>query len=122
MFISVEVGMEYHAFLGDLPYLAETEDLEATGVGQNGARPADVFVQAAEIANQFMAWAQVEVVGIRQNDFGVQILFQLRRGQAFDGSLGADGHENGGFDDSVRGMNPSGTGAGDGAFGLQFKM
>ena len=68
-----------------------------------------------------MARPQVKVVGIRENDFGVEIFFELPGHQAFDRRLGADGHEYGGFDDAVGGMEQAGAGTGLGTLGLEFK-
>lgn len=58
-------------------------------------------MQAAQIADEFMARAQVEMVGIREDDLGPE-LFERFLGQGFDRSLGAHGHEERGLDRAVR--------------------
>ena len=47
---AIDGRAELHALLRDLSQVLQAEDLEAAGIREDGARPADVFVQAAEIA------------------------------------------------------------------------
>ena len=89
---AIEVRAEADAFVGDLAQLAEGEDLEAAGVGEHGARPADEFVQAAHAADGFVAGAQIEVIGVAENDFGAERFEHVLR-DGFDRALRADGHE-----------------------------
>jgi hypothetical protein len=94
---AVEVGAEADALVGDFAERAEREDLEAAGVGEHGARPTDEAMQAAHAADGFVAGAQVEMVGVAEDDFCAEGLERVL-GDGFDGSLRADGHEDGGLD------------------------
>ncbi len=51
--VAVEVGAEKNALFGDFTQGVEAEDLEAAGIGQDGAGPSHEFVEAAEIADGF---------------------------------------------------------------------
>ena len=95
-----KMGAEADAFVGDFAELAERENLEAAGVGEHGAGPADEAVQAAHAADGFVAGAEVEVVGVAEDDLGAED-FEDVLGDGFDGAGGAHGHEDGGFDDLV---------------------
>ncbi len=94
---AVEMRAEAHAFVADLAQGAEAEDLKASGVSEHGAGPADEAVQSAHAADGFVAGAQVEVIGVAEDDFGAQG-FEDVLGNGLDGAGGADGHEDGGFD------------------------
>ena len=37
--VAVQVRLEQHAFVADLAQIAEAEDLESAGIGQDGPRP-----------------------------------------------------------------------------------
>ena len=121
MAVAVQVGVEDDSLFGDLANLGEAPDLETSRIGQNRPRPVHEFVEAAHLADQFMAWPQVEMIGIRENDFGVEIFLDLPRHQAFNRRLGTDGHKYRGFDDAVGGMEQSGPRAGLGTLSLEFE-
>ena len=59
MFGAVEVRSKRDSFVGDFAQRGETEYLVAAGVRQNGPLPGHKLVQAAQLANQFVAWAQI---------------------------------------------------------------
>ena len=63
----------------------------------------------------------VEVIGIGQQDLDAQILGQVALGEALDGSLRTDGHENGSFNGAVRCVEQAGASARVGAFGDDFE-
>ena len=63
---------ETHALVRDLAQLAQAEDLKAAGVGEHGARPADEAVQPAHAADGLVAGAQIEVIGVAENDLRAQ--------------------------------------------------
>jgi hypothetical protein len=79
-------------------------------------------MQTAHALNSFVAGAEEQVVGVRQNDFGVQIVDEIARCQALDGALGADGHEYRRLNYAMRGVQQSGTRAGLRAGCLYFEM
>ena len=111
----IEVRAEAHAVVGDFAQLAERENLKAAGVGEQGARPTDEFVQAAHAADGLVAGAQVEVIGVAENDLGAERFQRVLR-DGFDRSLRADGHEDRGFDGLMRKTETSAASA-----GVQFR-
>ena len=74
-------------------------------------RPGHEAVQPAQLADQFVAGAQEQVIGVGQDDAGVEILREVALGEPFDGGLRADRHEDGRFDVAVRGVQQAGAGA-----------
>ena len=48
--------------------VAQREDLEAAGVGQDRPVPAHEAVQAAELGDQLVAGPEVQVVGVAEQD------------------------------------------------------
>jgi hypothetical protein len=62
--VAVQVRLEDDAFVGDLAQTGEAEDLVAAGIGEDGAGPGHEAMQAAELADQFVAGAQEEMVGV----------------------------------------------------------
>jgi len=60
-------------------------------------------VQAAHAANGLVSWAQVEMVGVAENDLSAEG-FENILGDGFDGAGGANRHEDWSFDGSVREM------------------
>ena len=113
---AVEVGAEADAVIGDFAERVERKDLEAAGVGEQGARPAHEAVQAAHAADGLVAGAQVKVIGVAEDDFRAEGFEHVLR-DGFDRSLGADGHEDGGFDGLMRedeaGAAAAGVGCGE---------
>ena len=73
--------------------------------------------KSAEFADQLVAGPEEEVIGVGEDDFGAEVLGEIALREAFDGGLGADGHEDGSFDIAVGGVEDAGAGAGVGAFG-----
>jgi hypothetical protein len=49
------------------------------------------------------------MIGVAQDDFGVEIVDQLSGGEAFYSSLRPDGHEYGSFDCAMSGVQQTGT-------------
>ncbi len=70
--VAIQVRAEQHAVFGDLAQVAQAEDLESAGIGQDGARPRHEFVQPAEFADQLVAGAQEQVIGVGQDYLGVE--------------------------------------------------
>ena len=106
---AVERRAELDPVVADLADLREAEDLEATGVGQNGATPSHEAMEAAEITHDVGAGAQQQVVGIAEHDLragGVEVLGRER----LDGRLRADRHEDGCIDDAMGGRETAAAG------------
>ena len=90
---AVHMAVEGNAFFRDLPKLRQRKDLESAAVGQNRFFPGHEFVQAAQVADQFVAGTHVQVVRVGQLDLAADRLQILRRERALDGRLRADIHE-----------------------------
>lgn len=119
--VSIEMGAEENSVFAHFAETVEAKYLEAARIRENGAVPVHEAVEAAELADEFMAGAEVEVVGIRENDFGVEFRGEVIGGEPFHRRLRAHRHKDGGFDGAVGGMQHSGPGAGFRASGLEFK-
>ncbi len=70
----VEVRAERHALLVDDPQVPEGHDLEATRVGEDRPVPAHEPMQATEPLDALMAGSQVQVVGVREDDRGADVV------------------------------------------------
>ena len=105
--VAVEMRLEHHALFRDLAQPAQAEDLEASGIGEDGPRPIHELVQAAELADGFVAGPQIEMIGVAEDDVRVEVVDQIPRQEAFDSGLCTDRHEDGSFDVAMSGVqNP----------------
>ena len=68
-------------------------------------------MQPARLADQLLAGADMQVVGVGEDDLRTDFI-QFTRGHALDRCLCADGHENRGLDVAVRRMNDASAGMG----------
>ena len=75
---AVEVILETHALGGDFAELREGENLVAAAVRKDRAFPAHEAVEATEPGDEFFARADMEVVGVAEDDLGAQPLEFLR--------------------------------------------
>ncbi len=89
---AVNVTLEGHAVVVDLAGLRKREDLKAARVGEHGTRPLHKLVQAAHVADEFVAGTQVEMIGVAQHQRGVDILEMFGR-ERLDRGLRADRRE-----------------------------
>ena len=89
---TVHNGAEVHAIGIELERVGEREDLEAAAVGEHGMIPVHETVDTTGLADDVDAGPQVQVVGVGEDDLGVQGL-ELGVGDALDGGLRAHGHE-----------------------------
>ncbi|SPF44226.1 conserved hypothetical protein [Candidatus Sulfopaludibacter sp. SbA4] len=121
MQIAIEVRLEDDAVLGDLAKAAEAEDLKAPRIGEDGVGPGHEAVQPSHLADELVAGAQVEMVGVGQQDFHAEVFGEIALGETFDGGLRAYGHEDGGFDGAVGGVQEAGAGTRVGALGDYFE-
>jgi len=76
---AVDVTLEGHAVIVDLAGLRKRKDLKAARIGQHGTRPLHEVVQAAHITHKFVAGTQVEMIGVAQDQRGVDVLEMLGR-------------------------------------------
>ena len=89
---TVKVRAELHPFFTDFAQRAEAEDLKTAAVGKNGAGPGGELVQAAAPGHQFVAGAQVQMVGIAEYH-GRADGGQVVRSNGLDRAYCAHGHE-----------------------------
>ncbi len=78
-------------------------------------------MQTAGLFNQLLARLEMQVIGIGKNDLGAAIL-DLGRGHRFHGTMGADRHENRGFNCAVWSRDAPPSGACGFVGGDQFKI
>ena len=119
--VAVQVRLEQDAFVGHLAEIAEAEDLEAAGIGQDGARPGHETVQAAQLADGLVARAEEQVIGVGQDDLGVELLDEIALGDALDRGLRAHRHEDRRLDVAVRRVEHAGARPGFRALGEDFE-
>ncbi len=97
---AVEMEAEAHALIAGFSQLGEAEDLITAGIGEDGARPGHELMQPAELADEFVARTQIEMIGVCEDNFRAEF-FERFLGQGFDGSLRAHGHEERSLDGAV---------------------
>src|SRR4051794_19622837 len=114
------MGLEGDAIFGDFAEFAETEDLEPTGVGEDGAVPRHELVDATEFADLLDTWAQIEMVGVVEQNLYAEF-FEHVLGNAFDSSERSDGHEHRGLDRAMGRNKASGSRGTGGGFQLEGK-
>ena len=105
---AVYVGGEGAAFVLQFADRSQGEDLEAAAVRQDGAVPAFEPVESAGLVKHVEARTEIEVIGVPEDDLGTYILFQIPVIDAFDGPYSPDGHEDGGMDLPVVGLDKTG--------------
>ena len=108
--VTVQVGVEGNALLGDLAQLGQAEHLEPTAVGQDGTVPLSEFVQTAHLGHQLVTGAQMQMVGVAQHDLGTDVFQIQRRQTAFDGGGGGNVLECGGLHGAVHRSKFAATG------------
>ena len=89
--------------------VAEREDLEAAGVGEDRPVPAGERVQSTELLDHVLARAEMEVVRVAEDHVGAERA-HLGGSERLDGGLRADRHERGRPDLAVRGADHAGAG------------
>ena len=82
---SVDVAGELDARLGNGPEGFEREDLKAARVGQHRFGPGGEFVETTQHRHHVLAGAEMQVVGVAENDPGPAPL-DLGRVEAADGA------------------------------------
>src|SRR5205807_9352804 len=105
---TVEMGLEAHAFLTHTRQGPETKHLKTPAVGENGGWPGHEGMQATKAADEVVARAEEEVVGVAQNNTRPTGQ-QVAGAQRFDRGLGANRHEYWGIEGAMRGVQLSQT-------------
>ncbi len=96
----VDVAAKLHAVFGDGTQRFEREDLKSAGVCEDRAVPSHKIVQPAQLTDEFVGWAEVEMVRIGENHRRTHV-FQLHGIERFDRCLCSHGHEHRRFDRTV---------------------
>lgn len=78
-------------------------------------------MEPAELADQLVPGTQEKMIGIREDDAGLEFVPQIALAESFDGGLRPDRHEDRGRDVAVRCVQDSGAGACDRALGEEFE-
>ena len=110
------MGGELHALLRDLAELCQGEDLKSARVGENGAIPIEKLVEAALSADEAVAGANVQMIGVGKLHLASHVVQVLGGDAALHGGGGAHVHEHGSFNVTVYGVEASAAGA---ALGLK---
>ena len=93
------------------------KDLEAAAVRQDRAVPVLEAMEAAGFPEGVQSGTEIEMVGVAENDFRADILLQIPVIHALDGADGPDGHEDGGMDGAMVGLDDPRAGGGGGIGG-----
>jgi len=101
--------LEAGAFFGEHAAIAEAEDLIAAAVGQDWLGPVHEAMQAAAPGNQVVAGAEIQMIGIAEDDLRASVL-QIARGDGFDRGARADGHEDRRFNRPMSCLQHAGAG------------
>lgn len=104
MFGSIDVRGKGDAVLGELAQSGQAEDLKPSGVGRDRMIPAHEGMQAPTAGDHVIAGAQIQMIGIAQDDFCSKV-FEILGAERFDGALGANRHENGSGHDPMGGAD-----------------
>ena len=116
-----QIGLDLHAFLrpdkqpatvhmrgeGNALFLNFTQscqrkNLKSAAVGQQRPIPAGESVYTAQIANQLIARAHMQMIGVAQLYLTLQLFQIVRRYSAFDSPTGCYIHKSGGLHRAVR--------------------
>ncbi len=94
------MAAKFNALLGDVAQCGERKNLKPSGVGQDGSVPAHEFVQSAEVANQLIAWTEMQVIRVGKDHLCADG-FEICGIECLDSGGGTDGHESWSFDFAV---------------------
>ena len=104
------MALEGHALFCDLAQRGQGEHLEAAAVGQDRTIPIHKAVQAACFLHQGFAGAQMQMIGIGQQNLRADLL-HLAAGHGLDAGLRAHWHIDGRLNIAVGGMHHAQAGA-----------
>ena len=111
MLRTVQDAAEFYAFGRNLAQVLQAPYLESAAIREYRAVPRHELVDTARLRNTRGGGAQVQVVRIRENDFGLDIL-ELCGRHCLDGRFGAHRHKDGCRHVAVVGMDYAQTGFG----------
>ena len=90
---AVENASEFHSFRLDFAKIFQTPHLKSAAVREHRAVPTHELVDASRRSDFRRCRAQVQMVRVRENDFGLDVL-ELCWSHRLDGCFGAHRHEN----------------------------
>ena len=76
---TIEMGTERHAFFVHFAQFIEAENLEASGIGEDGPRPRHKAMQSAQFADLLDPGAKVEVIGIAEDNLYAEFFEDVLR-------------------------------------------
>ena len=83
------------AFFVEFALVGKRKDLIAATVGQDGSVPAHEGMQTACFLQDVHSRAQIEMIGVAQDDPGVNVVFQFTLMHGFDTAHSAHRHKDG---------------------------
>src|SRR5512145_1086973 len=102
------MGLEAHHFFTHTRQGPKTEHLKTPAVGENGGWPIHKGMQATKAADEVVARAEEEVIGVAQDNMR-STGQQVAGAQRLDRGLGANRHKYRGIAGPMRGVEPSQT-------------
>ena len=111
MLRTVQDAPEFYSLGGNLSQVLQAPHLESTAIRKHRAVPAHELVDPARLGDARGRGAQVQVVRIREDDFGLDILELCGRNR-LDGRLGTHRHKDGRSHVAMVGMDHSQAGLG----------
>ena len=110
------------SFFGDFAAVGKGENLKSATIGQNGAVPSVKLMQSAGGTQCIKSRTQIKMIGVAENDLGVDIFSQFVHVDGFHASYCAYRHEDGGRDVAVVGMQYASAGFAFGVGSQEVKM
>src|SRR5436305_15085335 len=92
MLRAIEMGTEAHTLIGHFSQIGKAEDLIAAGIREDGVRPGHKSMKPTKLADQFVARAQIKMIGVGAHDFCAE-LYENFLVEALDCRLRAHVHE-----------------------------
>ena len=109
---AVDVGAESNALVGDFPIFGKRKHLESAAVGKYRPVPADEFVETASLTDDVHAGAEIQVIGVAEDDSGIDVVAKFALVYAFYRPHSAYGHKNWGRNLAMSRGNQASTSVG----------
>ena len=119
---AVDVGLEFYPFFADFAPIFKAVHLKTAAVGEHRSVPGRERMKPAGCLEDVDSGAQVQVVGVAQNDVCTGVVGQQVGTHRLYSPLGADRHENRGRHDAMGRVKEAGSCARMGVFGLDFEL
>ena len=118
---TVDMTTELASLLAQLSDTGQGEDLETTRVGQDRTVPCVELMQATGLTQGVETRAQVQVVGVAQDDLSLHLFTEFREMNTLHATTGTNGHEDWRLDLSVVSGDNAGAGTTVWVCMLQFE-